>query len=241
MWDWLCKADEIAVLLTLAVEVIGVVLVVVTLRKDKKIKQAEFIMNYNFHFISSEPLIEMERKFENCYQIYRQEAFDYKNSPVDMQLKVHKKLLHKMKRIVGFAPVSNKLPVPVTRKYQKLINYLVYLESFAPLVLTEQVALEDIDDTFGYRYFIAMNNPIVQTYELLPEADYYCGCLKLYQKWFDYRKQNGKTIPMEWYSLSHTEKTKENPLNPVYLAREGEELKDNYIKNSKVRIRKWKK
>ena len=65
------KSPEFISFLMFVLELIGVILVVITLRKDKKIKQAEFIMNYNFEFISSEPLVDMERKLENSYQIYK--------------------------------------------------------------------------------------------------------------------------------------------------------------------------
>jgi len=197
-------------ILILAVELIGAVLVIITLREDKKVKQAEFIMNYNFHFISSKPLVEMERKLENCYQIYndytkRQEKYS------EIQNEMVKEI--DLKRVT-----ENK--ERVTSEYQELINYLVYLESLAPLILTKQIDLKDIDDTFGYRYFIAMNNPVVQEYELLQEADYYCGCIKVYETWYKFRKKNGKSIPMEAFALSNTDG--EN-MNPVYKACQREE------------------
>lgn len=220
-------------LIMLVIELLGVVLVVLTLHKDKKIKQAEFIMDYNFEFISSEPLIEMERKLENCYQLYKTEVPDYKTSSSDTQLEEYHSVCRLMESQLGFAPVSSST-TPVTKEYQKLINYLVYLESFAPLVLTGQVALKDIDDTFGYRYFIAMNNPIVQKYELLSEADYYCGCIRLYKKWYDYRRARGKAIPMEWFALSKIGKdNSHSDTNPVYQFDDGSILRDAYRSVSK--------
>lgn len=75
---------------------------------------------------------------------------------------------------------------------------MVYLESFAPLVLNKQFLLEDIDDLFGFRFFVAMNNPVLQQNELLKEWQFYKGCFKLYYKWKDYR---GSSIPMEHFDL----------------------------------------
>lgn len=52
----------------------------------------------------------------------------------------------------------------------------------------------------AYRYFIAVNNPIVQKYELIPYKDYYQGCFKLYEKW---SKELGEDkVPMVDNALS---------------------------------------
>ena len=56
---------------------------------------------------------------------------------------------------------------------QKMINYLVYLESLAALVFRQVIHLDVIDDLFSYRFFLAVNNPVVQECELLPYADFY--------------------------------------------------------------------
>ena len=215
----------------LAVEIAGIALVLVTLRRNRKTKQAEFIMDYNFHFISSKPLVEMERKLENCYQIYQEKAKDYRKLSEKNQRRLLRRVLFSMRKAIGFGPVS-KTVESVTRDYQKLINYLVYLESFAPLVLRGEVDLKEIDDTFGYRYFIAMNNPFVQKYELLPEADYYCGCIQLYEKWLCYRRQHEKRIPMEWFSLSNTGEN-DLTMNPVYQTKNGANLLNAYKRIAK--------
>lgn len=237
IWNEIKKCPDVA---TLTVEFIGLLFVVITLRKDKKIKQAEFIADYNFNFISSESLIEMERKLENCYQIYQIEVSkalgekgihkagscfgdSWFKKPCYNQLGLdYNSIVKRMKKMIGLKPVDNS-PEPVKEDYQKLINYLVYLESFAPLVLTRQVYLKDIDDTFGYRYFIAMNNPLVQKYELLAESDYYRGCIRLYKKWYRYRKLRGLPIPMEWFALTHTCNCGKKQ-NPVYQGVEGKQF-----------------
>ena len=54
---------------------------------------------------------------------------------------------------------------------QKLINYLVYLEGLSSCILGGVLDLESVDNLFAYRYFLAMNNPIVQKIELLPYHD----------------------------------------------------------------------
>jgi len=195
--------------ITLIVEIVGIIFVYITLRKDKKIKEAEFITEYNFQFISSQPLIDMERKLENCYQRY-ENNLKKEDGAVNYQV-----AWAAMVEIMGFSPLSESQGV--SRNYQKMINYLVYWEAFAPLILSGHVKLEAIDDAFGYRYFIAMNNPVVQKYELLKEADYYCGCLRLYEKWYWYRKESNKKIPLEDFALCHIGKGDPLEENPVYF------------------------
>lgn len=86
-------------------------------------------------------------------------------------------------------------------KHQDLINYLVYLEGFSSCILSKTVKLERVDNLFAYRFFVAMNNPEVQSLELIPYAQYYRGCYQLFAQWMDYRvktfreEKNGD-IPM---------------------------------------------
>ena len=80
---------------------------------------------------------------------------------------------------------------------QKFINYLVYLESLAPLILNGVLTLEHIDNLMAYRFFLAIDNCEVQEKELKPFAEYYRGCFKIYRIWRDYRKNKGLTTPFE--------------------------------------------
>lgn len=86
---------------------------------------------------------------------------------------------------------------------QCVVNYLVYLEGFAPLVLNGTLKLENIDDLMSYRFFLAINNPEVQTKHLFAFPDDYRGCFKLYKKWKEYRVKNGREILQAQYSLDH--------------------------------------
>ena len=68
----------------------------------------------------------------------------------------------------------------LTDARQSLINYLVFLEGFASCVQQETLELQDIDNLFSYRFFLAMNHPEVQKLELLPFADFYKGNYQLF-------------------------------------------------------------
>ena len=80
---------------------------------------------------------------------------------------------------------------------QSFVNYLVYLEGFAPLVLDEVVDLQLIDNLMAYRFYLAVNNPVLQREELLKFPGYYLGIFRLYRKWTEYRKPRGLEILRE--------------------------------------------
>ncbi len=77
---------------------------------------------------------------------------------------------------------------------QSVVNYLVYLEGLAALVNRNVLTIENIDDLFAYRFFLAMNNEEIQNTQLLTYPDYYRGCFKLYALWKSYRKE--KNLPI---------------------------------------------
>lgn len=82
-------------------------------------------------------------------------------------------------------------PIINEENRQKFVNYLVYLEGLAPLILHEILTLDHIDDLMAYRFFLATNNPEVQEKELKRFAGDYRGCFKLYKKWIAYRREKG--------------------------------------------------
>lgn len=75
----------------------------------------------------------------------------------------------------------------VINNLQKYVNYLVYLEGIAPLILNDVVRLDNVDDLFAYRFFVAVNNPVLQKETLESYGGFYKGCYKVYKKWKNYR------------------------------------------------------
>jgi len=88
---------------------------------------------------------------------------------------------------------------------QKFINYLVYLEGLAPLILHDILQLEVIDDLMAYRFFLAVNNKTLQEDQLFPYAEYYRGCFKLYSVWKEYRSKRQREIVWNENSLDNWE------------------------------------
>lgn len=184
MEEFLCTHLD-AVVEALAA-LLGFFAVAWTLYKEKKIKKIDFVSTYNFNFLTSEEFIGVEQLLEAYYQHYKES--DKPDSTYDVKFKAD---------LFG---TSKKTHI-ITKKHQKVINYLVYLESFTPLIQKEHVKLQDIDNLFGYRYFIAMNNPVVQENELLPESSYYQNCLSVYRQWKKYRRDRHLPIPLDEYDL----------------------------------------
>lgn len=81
---------------------------------------------------------------------------------------------------------SEEIDIISENNRQQFINYLVYLEGMAPLILHGVLSLENIDNLMAYRFFLAMDNKELQEVELKPYAEYYRGCFKLYKKWKEY-------------------------------------------------------
>lgn len=96
-------------------------------------------------------------------------------------------------------PRTNSVINDDNRQY--VVNYLVYLEGLAPLVLNGTLKLEVIDDLMSYRFFLAVNNPEIQQKHLFEFPDDYRGCFKLYKSWKAYRISLGREILQAQYSL----------------------------------------
>lgn len=143
-------------------------------RRTENIDEAKFIMELNHQFISNERLTRVEHALE----VYYHEINEGKNNPkLNLTLDIK------------------------SEERQELINYLVYMEGMAAIIQKGVLELDVIDNLFAYRFFIVVNNPIVQKTELLPYSNYYQGCFKLSKMWTEKFKDDKRKIPLEEYSL----------------------------------------
>jgi len=146
-------------------------------RSNERINEAQLVMSLNEQFISNEELSKVEWALEKYYIAYteaKQNGGDVESIALDIEFDIN------------------------DRARQSLVNYLVYLEGIATLVNEGVLHLNVITELMAYRYFIAVNNPIVQKQELIPYKAYYQGCYKLYEKWSKKleKKLGGNALPL---------------------------------------------
>jgi GNAT superfamily N-acetyltransferase len=80
--------------------------------------------------------------------------------------------------------------------------YCTFFENLYLLYRNKIAKIEDLDDLFGYRFFIFVNNPFVQEHHLLPTSSSYNEIFRLYAAWAEYRRKAGTPIPREEYAFS---------------------------------------
>ena len=143
-------------------------------RSNERINEAQLIMELNDQFISNPQFTAVELELEKYYAQYvkaQQAGEPTEDIPFGIDLD------------------------KFDDKRQSVINYLVHLEGIAALVNEGVLHLNAITDLMAYRYFIAVNNPVVQEKELLPYQAYYQGCFRIYDNWS--RQLGEENVPMK--------------------------------------------
>lgn len=168
-YDWERLTETVATIIA----IIAAVAFWLEYRETKVLNEAQFIMELNEQFLSNPNLSAVEWELEKYYTRYR------KN---DMTL--------------DFEDTFKRQFDIDHPKRQDLVNYLVHLEGIVALVNNGVLRLEAMNDLMAYRYFIAVNNPIVQKLELCEYSDYYKGCYSIYDNWVELMKEKNVTIPM---------------------------------------------
>lgn len=134
-------SSDIAALSTVLTTVTALIAAVafwMQMKRTENLDEANFIMNLNDQFISND---EMTR-IEHALELYYNQDFEGHEGTLELVLERDHS------------------------DCQRLINYLVYMEGLAVLIKRNVMHLGVIDDLFAYRFFIAVNNPIVQKFEL---------------------------------------------------------------------------
>ena len=183
--------DEIGTMSTIVTTVtaiIGAFAIWFQMKREKDIKEAEFIMSYNMSFLENEEMVKFEQQLEHFRKEY--ERLD----PTDeLQMK---ELKDRYSSLVN------------DDNLQIVINYLVYHEALAAMIKKGVLNFDSIDSLFAYRFFLVMNNPIVQEKELCPDYKYYKGCFWLYMEWCKYQQENGLYLLLGYFSLAKTKEYK---------------------------------
>ena len=160
--QYIAQGNDFATIVTTILAIVAAVAFWMEFRSNERINEAQLIMELNDQFISNPQFNKVELELEKYYVQYkeaRRTGIPVSEVPFGIDLDVY------------------------DENRQSVINYLVHLEGIAALVNEGVLHLKVITDLMAYRYFIAVNNPIVQQKELLPYQEYYRGCFRLYDKW----------------------------------------------------------
>ena len=168
-----CDGEWLTETVTTVIAIVAAVAFWLEYHENKLLNEAQFIMELNEQFISDGNLSDVEWELEKYYNHYQ------KNEITDEYEEYFEKRFALEKR-----------------ERQHLVNYLVHLEGIATLVNNGVIHLDAIDDLMSYRYFLAVNNPIVQKLELLEYPDYYKGCIGIYDAWVGELLRQKITPPM---------------------------------------------
>lgn len=89
----------------------------------------------------------------------------------------------------------------------EIAQYATFFENLFLLYRNEVASIEDLDDLFGYRFFIFMNNPYIQENYILPTSSSYVQLFKLYEAWIKYRKRKDSDwhAHMPYAAFAYTE------------------------------------
>lgn len=168
-YDWERLTETVATIIA----IIAAVAFWLEYRESKVLNEAQFIMELNEQFLSDPKLSAVEWELEKYYARYRNNDMTPEfEEAFERQFEMDKP------------------------ERQSLVNYLVHLEGITALVNSGVLRLNSIDNLMSYRYFIAVNNPIVRKLELCDYSDYYKGCYSIYDSWVELLKGKEVKIPM---------------------------------------------
>lgn len=80
----------------------------------------------------------------------------------------------------------------LSEKRESIINYLTFFESIYVMMEEGCLNIQILDELFGRRFFIVVNNRTVQDMELTVNGEYYTNIYKLYDIWKAYRIRQEK-------------------------------------------------
>lgn len=124
-------------------------------KRTESINESNFILNMNNQFINNKSMTEIEHYLELFYTEHE-------------MLYTNKGLVPSREDLCDLELELNLDRRSMQR--QQLIDYLVYLEALSALIERNVLHMDVIDNLFSYRFFLAINNPIVQEAELFPYA-----------------------------------------------------------------------
>ena len=101
--------------------------------------------------------------------------------------------------------------------------FCTFFENLSLLVKHKIARIKDLDDLFGYRFFLFMNNPHVQEKYLLTTSSSFANLFELYTEWIAYRDEENKVKEVRPIVGKEYRFTKEYMKEKMYLVDNGVE------------------
>lgn len=171
---FLKKSDNPNVISDVVITILGIIAGVafwLEYHHNGKLNEAEFIVELNKQFVLDKNMTDVEHDLELYFALVRGEP-EIGRSKEEYENEFSKKY-----------NIKND-------KRQNLVNYLVHLEGVATLISSDVIKISTINNLMAYRFFIAVNNPVVQEIEIFPYAEYYKGLFELFKNWKDYKNMS---------------------------------------------------
>jgi len=99
--------------------------------------------------------------------------------------------------------------------------YCTFFENLYLLVEHRIARIKDLDNIFGYRFFLFMNNPHIQEKYLLTTSSSFVNLFKLYELWINYRESMNKKGHANLIIGEEYRFTNEYLKNQIYLVDNG--------------------
>ncbi len=90
-----------------------------------------------------------------------------------------------------------------------VLNYLTFFETVYLMLEHDVLEIKLLDGLFGRRFFIVVNNPIVQEVDLLSNRKPYDNVYSLYQKWKSYREKTCSDVEVDLFVNQANERYKD--------------------------------
>ncbi|MBQ3086066.1 MAG: GNAT family N-acetyltransferase [Clostridia bacterium] len=142
------------------ITVLSAVFVVFQLSDTEHITCCDMLANMNISFIENERLMLLYQKLEECYRD--------SSKKLEIQDDSDEKTVHTA----------------------DLVAYFTFFEVLNEYVKHNIVTIAQLDDLFGYRFFILVHNKYIQERELYAVPSSYVNIFQLYDVWMEYRRIN---------------------------------------------------
>lgn len=145
---------------SILITALSAVFVVFQLRDSENVTCCSMLSEMNLSFIENERLMLLYQKLEECYREPKKELQVIDD---DNSKNVHT---------------------------ADLVAYFTFFEVLNEYVKHKVVTIAQLDDLFGYRFFILVHNRYIQERELYAVPSSYVNIFQLYSLWMEYRKIN---------------------------------------------------